>query len=641
MRKTIEKQTFDEERALYHTCHADILGCVFAGPADGESVLKESRDIALRDCAFSLRYPLWHVQGFSMAHSTMDEKTRAAIWYAHGGKIENCRLDGIKAVRECTDIEISDSRINSAEFGWKSAGITLRDTEITSEYIFFGSRDVRLEHVNMHGKYSFQYMENLEIVDSVLDTKDAFWHSRNVTVRNSVVKGEYLAWFSDGLTLINCKIIGTQPLCYCKNLRLVDCTMEATDLSFEYSDVVATVKGHVDSVKNPRSGSITLDSVGEVIMGDAVMPCTGKVYVRGEGNAPEAEPGKLTVYASSSYDILVQPGLMDRCGAEIAARFPRVRQIMLVTDDTVDALYGVWVRTALEKAGFAVDAFVFPHGEQSKTFDTAAALVERMAQRMLTRTDLVVALGGGVTGDLAGFAASVYLRGISFVQMPTTLLAAVDASVGGKTAVDISAGKNLAGAFHQPGLVLCDPRMLDTLPGAEFANGMAEVIKHSVLADPAMFARLASHDAHDGLDTLILQNLAIKCRYVAADEFDTGRRQLLNLGHTVGHAVEKLSGYSVSHGNAVAIGLVAICRAAYANGIAETDMADEVAALLQKYGLQTRCPFPVADVCRVIANDKKRTGGTISLAVPKQIGVCVRYQLEVERLEAFFRPAIG
>ena len=280
MRTIIQNQQFDEERALYGLRAGDVVDCTFAGPADGESVLKEARDVNLTRCDFSLRYPLWHVEGFSMEQCTMDEKTRAAIWYAHGGTITGCNLGGIKAVRECKDIHISDSAIVSQEFGWKSQNICLKNSSITAEYVFLDSKDVTLENVQMKGKYSFQYMENLTIRDSYLDTKDAFWHSKNVTVINSTVKGEYLAWFSDGLTLIDCHIIGTQPLCYCKNLKLVNCTMEGTDLSFEYSDVEATVKGHIDSVKNPRSGSITTDSVGEVIFGDAVMECTGKVIIR-------------------------------------------------------------------------------------------------------------------------------------------------------------------------------------------------------------------------------------------------------------------------------------------------------------------------------------------------------------------------
>ena len=276
----IKGQQFDQERALYHLCGGRVEDCVFAGPADGESVLKEARNVELERCDFSLRYPLWHVEGFSMSHCSMDELTRAAIWYAKDAAIDHCILGGIKAVRECHNFDIKNSTIVSQEFGWKSSNIRLSDCDLTAEYVFLDSRDVRLDRVKMKGKYSFQYMENLEINDSYLDTKDAFWHSKNVTVRNSTVKGEYLAWFSDGLTLINCHIIGTQPLCYCKNLTLINCTMEGTDLSFEYSDVQADVKGHILSVKNPRSGEIIADSVGEIIFGDAVMECTGKVTIR-------------------------------------------------------------------------------------------------------------------------------------------------------------------------------------------------------------------------------------------------------------------------------------------------------------------------------------------------------------------------
>ena len=280
MRGKIVGQQYDEERALYHLQHTDLENCTFAGPADGESSLKEAGDIGLKSCHFSLRYPLWHVDGFCMEQSDMDEMTRAAIWYARDGAIYKSRLEGIKAVRECNGIRLKDCRIVSQEFGWKSENIVLEDSDITSEYLFMDSRNVQLNRVKMRGKYSFQYMENLEITDSDLDTKDAFWHSKNVTVRNSIVRGEYLGWFSEGLTLIDCKIIGTQPLCYCKNLKLSGCTMEDTDLSFEYSEVEAEIKGNVDSVKNPKAGKIILDSVGEVIREDAVMECTGEVIIR-------------------------------------------------------------------------------------------------------------------------------------------------------------------------------------------------------------------------------------------------------------------------------------------------------------------------------------------------------------------------
>ena len=280
MRKEIIGRQFDEERALYHLQNADVLDCIFAGPADGESVLKEARDIKLENCTFSLRYPLWHVEKFHLHDSKMDDLTRAAIWYAKDGIITDSDLGGIKAVRECESIRISDCTITSEEFGWKSKNITVSDSSLHAQYLFFDSSDVTLDKVQMSGKYSFQYMENLTIKNSVLDTKDAFWHSKNVTVTDTVLKGEYLGWFSENLTLVNCKISGTQPLCYCKNLKLVNCTMEETDLSFEYSDVNATILGHVDSIKNPRSGEIIVDSVGEIITGDTVMECTGIVTIR-------------------------------------------------------------------------------------------------------------------------------------------------------------------------------------------------------------------------------------------------------------------------------------------------------------------------------------------------------------------------
>ena len=280
MRTRIENKIFDEERALYNLTSGDVINCRFEGPADGESVLKEARDITVKDSFFALRYPLWHVKGFAAVNITLGETSRAAIWYASDGEIKNSTLSGIKAVRECENIKIAGCEIVSPEFGWKSSGVSLKDTKITSEYLFLDSRDISLKNVEMRGKYSFQYVDGLTVDDSVLDTKDAFWHSKNVTVRDSVVKGEYLGWFSEGLTLINCKISGTQPLCYCKDLRLVNCAMDGADFSFEYSDVEADVIGHIISVKNPRSGTIVADSIGEIISEDAVMECAGKCVIR-------------------------------------------------------------------------------------------------------------------------------------------------------------------------------------------------------------------------------------------------------------------------------------------------------------------------------------------------------------------------
>ena len=276
----IANKTFDQERSLYHLQNASVSNCTFAGPADGESVLKECRHIAVDGCRFSLRYPLWHAKDFSLANSSMDELTRAPIWYAADGVIKNSTIHGIKCLRECDRVRISASHIVSPEFGWKCRHISVETSDVESEYLFLETSHLSVDHLQMKGKYSFQYTSDVHIKDSVLDTKDAFWHSHNVTVENSVVKGEYLGWFSDGLTLINCSISGTQPLCYCKNLKLINCTMEGTDLAFEYSDVEADIRGHILSVKNPRSGLIIADSVGEIIDEDPVMECTGSVVLR-------------------------------------------------------------------------------------------------------------------------------------------------------------------------------------------------------------------------------------------------------------------------------------------------------------------------------------------------------------------------
>lgn len=280
MEYVVSGQTFDEERALYNIKNTEVVNCTFAGPADGESVLKETRNILVKNSNFSLRYPLWHARGFELDAVSMDELTRAAIWYSYDGIIKNTKMDGIKALRECENIRIEDSTAHSPEFGWRTRKLEISHSEIESEYFLFECRDVKIDNLKMKGKYSFQYVENMTITNSYLDTKDAFWHGKNITVKDSVVKGEYLAWFSDGLTLINCKIIGTQPLCYCTNLKLINCSMEDTDLSFEYSEVEADIKGNIISVKNPKSGSIIADSIGEIIWDDPVMEVNGKVQIR-------------------------------------------------------------------------------------------------------------------------------------------------------------------------------------------------------------------------------------------------------------------------------------------------------------------------------------------------------------------------
>jgi len=277
----IKNKQFDEERALYNLKDTLVSNCTFAGHADGESVLKEARNLEVESCDFSLRYPLWHVRKFFLNKVVMDEKTRAALWYDADGIISDCRLNGIKALRECDDVSIKNTIVDSPEFGWKCRNISVEDSLLNSEYVFLDAKNIKLNNVKMSGKYSFQYIENLEVTNSELNTKDAFWHTKNVTVKDSVVNGEYLGWYSENLTFINCRISGTQPLCYCKNLNLINCTMdESCDLAFEYSDVNAEIKGSVTSIKNPKSGKIVVDGVGEIIREDAVMECNGEVVVK-------------------------------------------------------------------------------------------------------------------------------------------------------------------------------------------------------------------------------------------------------------------------------------------------------------------------------------------------------------------------
>ena len=263
--KIIENLNLDEERALYGLRNTLVRSCNFSGPADGESALKECRDITVEDCEFHLRYPFWHVTGAQVRRITMTEGCRAAFWYDRNLHVSDATLGGIKALREMDDCSLTNCTIDSKEFGWRCRGLTIQNCNLTSEYPFFWCSGMEIEGLEMYGKYSFQYCENIVIRNSTLDTKDAFWHAKNVTVCDSVIKGEYLAWYSENVRLVRCRLIGTQPLCYCKKLVLEDCTMEGCDLSFENSEVNATIHGNVDSVKNPASGFIAADAIGEVI----------------------------------------------------------------------------------------------------------------------------------------------------------------------------------------------------------------------------------------------------------------------------------------------------------------------------------------------------------------------------------------
>ncbi|MBR1382408.1 MAG: DUF3737 family protein, partial [Ruminococcus sp.] len=259
---------FDEERALYGSDGVTVEGCRFEGPADGESALKESRNIAAKDCYFDLRYPFWHDTHVKISGCEMTPLCRAALWYSEDVEIVSTKMLGIKAVRECKDIRTNSCEIVSPEFGWFNKGVTMEDSSAESEYFMMRSERLTFRNVKFKGKYSFQYITDSVMENCEFDTKDAFWHAKNVVVRNSLVKGEYLAWYCENVTFENCTIIGTQPLCYCKGLRLINCKMLDTDLAFEKSEVEAEITTEVISIKNPKSGTIRVPHVQEIIMDD-------------------------------------------------------------------------------------------------------------------------------------------------------------------------------------------------------------------------------------------------------------------------------------------------------------------------------------------------------------------------------------
>ena len=341
---------------------------------------------------------------------------------------------------------------------------------------------------------------------------------------------------------------------------------------------------------------------------------------------------------SKSYPVFIGDGMLESCG-RLAAEIIGVGTAAVVTDDTVDALYAERLIKVLEHAGFRTVKYVFPHGEQSKNAETYLNLLEFLSEHRLARNDAVFALGGGVVGDLTGFAAATYLRGIRFVQIPTTLLAAVDSSVGGKTAINLSAGKNLAGAFYQPDLVVCDPTLLSTLPKQIFSDGCAEVIKYAVLCDKPLFELLKEPIASQ-LGEIIARCVTIKSEIVAADEHDTGKRQLLNLGHTFGHAVEKCSGYAVSHGSAVAIGMVLAARAAANLGVSKTDLSAEIAKLLCHYDLPDTTDCNEDALFDALISDKKRLGEAITFVFPETIGNCILKKIPVDEAKRLLHDAL-
>ena len=341
----------------------------------------------------------------------------------------------------------------------------------------------------------------------------------------------------------------------------------------------------------------------------------------------------VTVTASKSYDIKIGPGLLSSLGDEAAA-LGNAKKIAIVSETNVYPLWGAQAENSLRNAGFEVFSFIFPAGEESKSPGTYLNLLNFLAEHKLSRTDLIVALGGGVVGDLAGFAAATYLRGIRFIQVPTTLLAAVDSSVGGKTAIDLPGGKNLVGAFWQPSLVLCDTNTLTSLPRDIFLDGCAEVIKYGILYDEAFFSYLESTGADFDREAVIARCVEMKRDVVMADEFDTGMRMKLNLGHTIGHGVEASSHFTLSHGKSVAIGISIVSRASHCPD------NDRIIGILKQFGLPTATNTDAETLYQYALSDKKRSGGTVNLIIPRTIGNCEIVPTPVEQIKSFIEEGL-
>ena len=342
----------------------------------------------------------------------------------------------------------------------------------------------------------------------------------------------------------------------------------------------------------------------------------------------------IHINASKSYDVLIGRNLLAGIGKQLLSTLKKAGKIAVISDSNVFPLYGPAVTESLTGSGFQVVTYTFPAGEASKNANTYLDILNFLAENHLTRSDAVLALGGGVTGDMTGFAAATFLRGITYIQVPTTLLAMVDSSVGGKTAIDLPAGKNLVGAFYQPSLVLCDLDTLNTLPETVFCDGCAEVIKYGVLYDADLFAHLEAEGLNFGRENVISRCVELKRNVVAEDEFDNGARQKLNLGHTIGHGVEAQSNFTITHGQAVAIGMAIIaksrCKAIY----------DRLVAVLEKFQLPTTTSFTAKQLFNSALSDKKRSGGTVSLIVPQKIGECSILPTPVGELEALIEEGL-
>ncbi len=347
---------------------------------------------------------------------------------------------------------------------------------------------------------------------------------------------------------------------------------------------------------------------------------------------------KITVSASRAYDIIIGSDLLDHAG-ELAASVISPCRTVIVSDDTVAALYSERLIASLERAGYKPEMIVIPHGEDSKSAENYIKILNFLSDMRLSRSDCLFALGGGVVGDLTGFIAATYLRGIEFIQIPTTLLSMVDSSVGGKTAINLDAGKNLVGAFYQPSLVICDYSTLETLPNEIFYDGCAEVIKYGIINDAPLFEKL-KNPIMPQIEDIIENCVRNKRDIVNEDERDNGVRQLLNLGHTAGHAIEKCSSFEISHGSAVAIGTVLITRAAVKLGYCSECDLNEITSLFEQYNLPTECPFDAKALASVASADKKRAGAKINLVIPYGIGGCKLVPTFVDELETIFAKGI-
>lgn len=340
--------------------------------------------------------------------------------------------------------------------------------------------------------------------------------------------------------------------------------------------------------------------------------------------------------ASKKYNVLIENNLIDKAG-ELALSCGLKGKACVVTDTNVAPIYLARVKKSLSDSGFEVCEYIFESGEKSKNAQNFIEILNFLAKNHFTRTDSVFALGGGVAGDLAGFSAASYMRGINFVQIPTSLLAMVDSSVGGKTAIDLEAGKNLAGAFYQPEFVLIDPMVLSTLPKEFLNDAMAEIIKYAMITKNKLPKLLVE----ENITEIIAECVRIKSEIVHKDEFEGGVRRLLNFGHTAAHAIEALSEFKITHGNAVAMGMRIITKAWENHGLCEKGTLSYLEKELEKNSLMNKCEFKAEALCAVCANDKKLEGSTLNLVVPLEIGRCEVQKIKLEELTDILKEGIG